>query len=155
MAFQFTWAGLCIAGAHHKCAMRNPITIAHMLALVLALDFNIPFHCAIWVVACNALWGCSRLGELTIPTKARFDPKHYVARNTTVTFSDNPDNTPKLVNFCIPWTKTTEEIGASVTGVAQHDELEILCPFAAMKRHLQANPVEFSLFGYIDDSSTP
>ncbi|KAJ3795612.1 hypothetical protein GGU11DRAFT_687452, partial [Lentinula aff. detonsa] len=40
-----------IRGSHHRRAKRNPVTLQHLLALRLALDFTLPFHCAIWAVA--------------------------------------------------------------------------------------------------------
>ncbi|KAJ3792053.1 hypothetical protein GGU11DRAFT_750618 [Lentinula aff. detonsa] len=151
-------AGSRIAGAHHKRPIRNPITLAHLLAIYFALNFNVSFDCAVWAVACNAFWGCRRLGELTVPSKSGFDLRYHVARNTSISFSLHPNKTPKSVNFRIPWTKTTKELGASVTGVAQQDELNVLCPFMAMKRHLKINnnlPDQFSLFGYTDESGKP
>lgn len=152
---RFARAGSRIAGSHHKRPIRNPITIAHMLALVLALDFNLSFHRAVWAVACNAFWGCRRLGELTIPGVTKFNPKKHVSRNTILQFKLHPNNAPKSIHFRIPWTKTTKEQGASVTAVAQKDELRILCPYIAMKRHLEGSPnipADFSLFGYVDES---
>ncbi|KAF5388948.1 hypothetical protein D9757_005150 [Collybiopsis confluens] len=35
-----------IRGSHHRRPRRNPITLQHLLALRLALDFSSPFHCA-------------------------------------------------------------------------------------------------------------
>ncbi|KAE9384888.1 hypothetical protein BT96DRAFT_1094218 [Gymnopus androsaceus JB14] len=155
---RFARMSLRIAGAHRKRPMRNPITIAHLLALYFGINFNIPFHCAVWAVACNAFWGCRRLGELTIPSKSAFDPKLHVARSTAIQFALHPNKSPKSVTFHIPWMKTTKEKGASVIGTAQHKELRSLCPFIAMKKHMQVNtdmPADFSLFGYIDDHGKP
>jgi hypothetical protein len=59
---RFARAGARKCGSHKRRPIRNPITLAHMLALALALDFTIPFHCAIWAIACIAFWGCRRLG---------------------------------------------------------------------------------------------
>lgn len=60
---RYARAGARKAGSHRRRPIRNPITLAHMLALFLALDFHIPFHCSIWAIACNAFWGCRRLGK--------------------------------------------------------------------------------------------
>ncbi|KAJ3848642.1 hypothetical protein EV368DRAFT_5008, partial [Lentinula lateritia] len=40
-----------IKGSHHKCPVRNPITLRHLFALHSALNLNIPFHCSIWAIA--------------------------------------------------------------------------------------------------------
>ncbi|KAE9389717.1 DNA breaking-rejoining enzyme, partial [Gymnopus androsaceus JB14] len=146
------------AGANCKRPQRNPITLAHMLALYVALDFSIPFHCAIWAVASIAFWGCRRLGELTIPSKNGFNPKYHASRTTNISFSMNPDRSRKAVTFRIPWSKTTKELGASVVGTAQHQSLQILCPSLAIERHMAANayvPPTFSLFAYLDDQGSP
>ncbi|KAF5346278.1 hypothetical protein D9757_014841 [Collybiopsis confluens] len=113
---RFARVGARIAGSHHRRPTRNPITLAHMLALYFALNFSIPFHCSIWAVACTAFWGCCRLGELTVPSAARFDPKYHVRRDTQVTKTTNSDGSPKAFSFRIPWTKTTKEVGATVVG---------------------------------------
>ncbi|KAF5390649.1 hypothetical protein D9757_002642 [Collybiopsis confluens] len=155
---RFARVGARIAGSHHRRPTRNPITLAHMLALYFALNFSIPFHCSIWAVACTAFWGCRRLGELTVPSAARFDPKYHVRRDTHVTKTTNSDGSPKAFSFRIPWTKTTKEVGATVVGTAQNAHLSKFCPFQALRKHLDANacvPEQFSFFGYIDDHGIP
>ncbi|KAJ3792071.1 hypothetical protein GGU11DRAFT_750591 [Lentinula aff. detonsa] len=153
---RFARSGARIAGAHRKRPIRNPITLSHLLALHFSLDFSIPFHCAVWAIALTCFWGCRRLGELTIPSKNSFSPKYHPIRSTHVNFILHPDNSPKAINFHIPWTKTTKELGASVTATAQSNQLIILCPFHAMKRHLEINhgiPESFSLFAYMDNDT--
>ncbi|KAJ3831531.1 hypothetical protein F5878DRAFT_549431, partial [Lentinula raphanica] len=58
--------GARIAGTHLKRPQRNPITLAHLLALYSAIDLSNSFHSAVWAVVCVAFWGCRRLGELTV-----------------------------------------------------------------------------------------
>lgn len=91
---------------------------------------------------------------MTIPSRLAFDSKYHVARNTRLVFTHNPDKSPRAVNFQIPWTKTTKQLGASVTGTAQLAQFVMFCPFSAMKNHLRINdkvPHDFSLFGFIDN----
>lgn len=57
--------GANIEGAHRKRAPRHPITLEHLRVLHKALDFSLPFHCAIWACATTAFWGCRRLGNET------------------------------------------------------------------------------------------
>jgi hypothetical protein len=54
----------------------------------------------------------------------------------------------RSVSFQIPWTKTTREEGASVIATAWKDSL---CPYAAMRNHLNINhdaPYSMSLFAH-------
>ncbi|KAJ4000013.1 hypothetical protein F5050DRAFT_1804492 [Lentinula boryana] len=151
-------SGARAAGANRKCPIRNPITLSHLLALYFSLDFSKPFHCAIWAIALICFWGCRRLGELTIGSKNSFNSKYNASRSTFINFQLLPNKSPKAINFHIPWTKTTKESGASVTATAQSGELAILCPFLAIKCHLESNhnvPNSFSLFAYLDDNNTP
>ncbi|KAJ3964946.1 hypothetical protein EV361DRAFT_811448 [Lentinula raphanica] len=155
---RFARQGAYTAGSHHRRARRNPISIQHMLALYSGLDHSIPYHCAIWAVACIAFWGCRRLGELTIPSQNGFNPKLHVARNTPITRSTYADGSPRAISFNIPWTKTTKELGATVVGTVQRGPLAILCPFNALSKHIEANqglPTDFSFFGYIDEKGSP
>ncbi|KAJ3745946.1 hypothetical protein EV360DRAFT_57390 [Lentinula raphanica] len=151
-------AGARIAGAHHRRPVRNPIALTHMIALVLNIDFNIPFHCAAWAVACMAFWGCRRLGELTIPKVDGLDPKLHALHSSSVNFVYNPDGSTKSVSFHIPWTKTTRERGATVTATGQSGSLKVLCPGQAMRRYIDINknvPPSFSLFAYLDNTGQP
>ncbi|KAJ3816378.1 DNA breaking-rejoining enzyme, partial [Lentinula raphanica] len=151
-------AGARIAGAHHCRAIRNPITLSHMTALYLGLNFDTPFHCAVWAVASIAFWGCRRLGELTIPNIKAFNPKLHALHSTPIIFSSKPDGSLRAVSFKIPWTKTTREQGATVIGTAQSDALKIFCPCWALQRYLEVNksvPQDSSLFAYIDDLGHP
>ncbi|KAJ3820733.1 hypothetical protein F5880DRAFT_1668963, partial [Lentinula raphanica] len=151
-------AGARVAGAHHRRAIRNPITLSHMTALYLSLNFNVPFHCAVWAVSCMAFWGCRRLGELTIPSKHGLNPKYHALHSTAIHFMLNSDGSPKSVSFKIPWTKTTKEEGAKVVGTAQANSLKLFCPCQALQHHLEKNrsvPGGFSLFAYIDVLGQP
>ncbi|KAF7304606.1 hypothetical protein MKEN_01174500 [Mycena kentingensis (nom. inval.)] len=63
-------------GSGFKKEQRGPVTIQHMRALKDALDLNKPQDAAIWAAATAAFWGCRRLGEVTVPSAAKFDPKY-------------------------------------------------------------------------------
>ncbi|KIK61827.1 hypothetical protein GYMLUDRAFT_165452, partial [Collybiopsis luxurians FD-317 M1] len=154
----FAQAGARIAGAHNCRPVHNPITLSHILALFFALDFSIPFHCAIWAMACTAFWGCRCLSELTVPSSQCFDPKYHATCGTCTTQSFHPDNSANAFSFLIPWTKTTKDKGATVVATAQNGILATFCPFHALSKHLEANtdiPDNFSFFGYIDEHSKP
>lgn len=59
---RFARRGANVEGAAHKRHPRHPITVAHLWALRKALDFKVPFHCALWACALTAFWSCRRLG---------------------------------------------------------------------------------------------
>ncbi|KAJ3913316.1 hypothetical protein F5877DRAFT_83931 [Lentinula edodes] len=151
---QARW-GANIEGSHHKRPPRQPITIEHMKALHKSLDFSIPFHCAVWALACTAFFACRRLGKLTIPSQHAFNPRFHVARNSkAITFS----STPTSIHFRIPWTKTTKEEGALVVATSPlGDNMDFMCPSKALQKHLSINttPEEFSLFSYFDEKGAP
>ncbi|KAH7868142.1 uncharacterized protein C8R40DRAFT_995890, partial [Lentinula edodes] len=140
-----------IKGSQHKRPLRNPITLQHLLVLHSALDFSVPFHCAIWAVALICFWGCRRLGELTIPSKSAFDPKFHVIRSGILSdFLLQSSRT--RIKFHIPWTKSTKELGADVVASRQPTSL---CPCKAFEQHWQMNaavPEGSSLFSFIDKS---
>ncbi|KAJ3974116.1 hypothetical protein EV361DRAFT_794934 [Lentinula raphanica] len=150
--------GARIAGTKFKRAQRNPITLAHLLALYSSIDFSNSFHSAIWAVACVAFWGCRRLGELTIPSQNGFNPKYHASRSTEFKITRNSDNTLRSISFHIPWTKSTQEEGATVVGTAQINSLGPFCPVTAVSNYLKANPRipdNFSLFAYVDADDKP
>ena len=98
-------------GTAHEWPICAPITLAHLLALYLTLDFRIPFHCAIWALALTAFFGCHHLGEVTIPSRNGFNPKlHASCCSANIQFHTHCDGS-KSVHFRIPWTKTTKEEG--------------------------------------------
>jgi hypothetical protein len=104
-----------VEGSGKRRPQRAPITIEHMQKLHDSLDFSIPFHCTIWALAFITFWGCRRLGELTIPSAAKFNPKFHAIRGTTF-FAPFQGG-----NFHIPWTKTTKEVGADVSFTGRDD----------------------------------
>ncbi|KAJ3979193.1 hypothetical protein F5890DRAFT_1641410 [Lentinula detonsa] len=141
-------------GSHHQCAKRNPVTLQHLLALRLALDFTSPFHCAIWAVALTCFWGCRRLGELTVPGETEFNSRLHVTRLNL------PDsyillNNMRRLKFHIPWTKTTRELGADVIASAN---VPAICPCDAFLLHWEKNaavPAGYPLFSYMDMDGNP
>jgi hypothetical protein len=65
----------------------------------------------------------------------------------SVSFNTLHDDS-RSVSFRILWTKTTHEEGASVIATAQRNSL---CPYAAMRNHLDINhdiPYSMSLFSH-------
>lgn len=132
-------------GSRHKRALRAPVSIEHLTALRKAIDTSNPSHAAIWAVA---LIGCCRLGETTASSVVSFNLRHHVLRSAGVSFKNHRDGSCSA-SFCIPWTKTTREEGASVIITAHSD---ILCPYTVTRNwHLdihKALPESASLFAH-------
>ena len=101
-------------GTAHKWPLCAPITLAHLLTLYLALDFCIHFHSAIWALALAAFFSCCHLGELTIPSHNAFKAKLHAFHHPANIQFHSHHNGSKSAHFCIPWTKTTKEEGATV-----------------------------------------
>ncbi|KAJ3756352.1 hypothetical protein EV360DRAFT_48092, partial [Lentinula raphanica] len=145
-------------GTAHKRASRHPISTNHLHTLHRALDFRIPFHCAIWALAVTAFRACRRLGELTIPSLNGFNPTYHATRDSaSLTFSSKHLDS---AHFHIPWTKTTKSDGANivVTGLPSSHPDSALCAVAALRQHWSANskvPGTFSLFAFIDSDGKP
>ncbi|KAE9395629.1 DNA breaking-rejoining enzyme, partial [Gymnopus androsaceus JB14] len=152
---RFARRGANVEGAAHKRRPRHPITVAHLFALRRALNFNTPFHCAIWACALTAFWSCRRLGEITVPSASKFSTKYHVSRCSADLRFQQHRNAAKSANFRIPWTKTTKEEGANVVVTGRPDEL---CGITALEQHLRVNagvPEGYSLFGYVDEKGQP
>jgi hypothetical protein len=99
-------------------------------------------------------WACRRLGETTVPSVAKFDPKFHVTKGTS--FSQfNGQNGASGIGFHVPWTKTTRELCAEVVVAGLPHGL---CGVAGLLYHLFVNkdvPDSFSLFGYMDSDGQP
>ncbi|KAF7300880.1 hypothetical protein MKEN_01314300 [Mycena kentingensis (nom. inval.)] len=72
-------------GSGFKREQRGPVTTQHLRALRSALDLDKPQDAAIWATATAAFWGCRRLGEVTVPSAKKFDPKYHATKSATST----------------------------------------------------------------------
>ncbi|KAF7314413.1 hypothetical protein MKEN_00914100 [Mycena kentingensis (nom. inval.)] len=129
------------AGVAFKRPLRGPIEFAHLRALRASLSLNLPRDAAIWASALAAFWGCRRLGEILVPSAAKFDP----TRNTwpSVPFtSSGPRPPPPPGGECI----LTQVQGPDAD----------LCPVAAWDNHVRVNhspPPHTPLFSFRNGSS--
>ncbi|KAJ7142884.1 hypothetical protein C8R44DRAFT_866161 [Mycena epipterygia] len=118
-----------------------------MRALRAALDLSRPFDAAIWSVATAAFWGCRRLGELTIPSAKKYDPKLHISHGALIK-RIRPDSSTPATAVPLPWTKSTRERGGMLTLTDRDDEL---CPSKALANHLRINervPTNAPLFAF-------
>ena len=141
-------------GTNFKRKPRDPVSMTHMKALKNGLDLTKPRDIAIWAIACTTFFGCRRLGETTIPSKAKFDKKFHVTNSTSYSIHALSDgNTSCTIR--IPWTKTTKEQGAEIVLTGRMHDPDGICPVKALKAHLVTNaskiPSEFPLFSYSVD----
>ncbi|GJE88948.1 DNA breaking-rejoining enzyme [Phanerochaete sordida] len=59
---------------------RPPITLQMLAALRADLDLSDPFNACVWAIAACAFWGLMRFGELTVKSRAAFDPGKHLTR---------------------------------------------------------------------------
>lgn len=136
-----------LAPPKSKRPPRPPVTTDHLLALYHGLDFTSTFDIALWAVACISFWALARLGETTVPT-ITFDSTRHVLRSTRISWDQH--GAVRSVSFDIPWTKTTQLLGATLVLTEEPDEIS--CPYQALRMHLQANaalPASSHLFSYM------
>ena len=112
--------------------LRAPVSMQHLLVLRKAIRLTDSFHAAVWAVAVTAFFSCRRLGELTVPSAGRYDPKYHPPASTPISFSTFNQGT-RSASFRVPWTKTKKEEGASVI-VTARDDLST-CPVHALQIH--------------------
>ncbi|KAJ7112456.1 hypothetical protein C8R43DRAFT_1159151, partial [Mycena crocata] len=135
-------------GTAFKRDQRGPVTEEHMWALHAGLNRTGSFFdAAVWSTATAAFWGCRRLGEVTVPSLAKYDPKYHVSRSTKHK-QITPRASSSATAIPIPWTKSTRDHGAVMTLTDRDDEL---CPSKAFANHLRVNgtvPPDAPLFAF-------
>ncbi|GLB45192.1 putative DNA breaking-rejoining enzyme [Lyophyllum shimeji] len=127
---------------------RPPVTLEHMHALFRGLDLSNSLDAAVWAVASVAFWCCCRLGELVVPSCVKFDPAFHASRASANPRFSSVTGGCEYASFRVPWTKTTNRKGATITVT---DNGEILSPYLALKHHLDANaglPANAPLFAF-------
>ncbi|KAF5335578.1 hypothetical protein D9758_017968 [Tetrapyrgos nigripes] len=143
-------------GAHLKRPLRSPVTYHHLQILRKYLYFSKPFHRAVWAVAVVCFLACRRLGELTIPSKSKFNSRFHASHATT--FKQWLESDVPCLSFHLPWTKSTRELGAEVILTARLADPHGICGVQAIGLHYQLNgniPDEYSMFGYFNDQGLP
>ncbi|KAJ7071647.1 hypothetical protein C8F01DRAFT_1363314 [Mycena amicta] len=114
------------AGAQFKRPPRPPITLAHLRALHSALDINTSRGAALWAAALAAFWGCCRLGELLVPSAAKFTLQRHTTRDARI--DERLVNGRRVVSIPLVWTKTTQLAGGECL-LTETPEPDIdLCP---------------------------
>ncbi|KAF7326758.1 hypothetical protein MVEN_02594800 [Mycena venus] len=138
------WHDLNGAPWEGKDRWRGPVTIEHMIALYTPLDLTKSLDAATWALATAALWGCCRLGELTVSSLDKFDPKYHVTRGTHRR-RISPNTTTSATAIPLPWTKSTHDRGGLLSLTGRDNNL---CLEKALQNHLDINkdvPIDFHL----------
>lgn len=129
-----------------------PVTKSHIDALNDHLDLSDPFDCAVWAAALTAWKGCTRLGEIILPSQSQFDPTRNVLRRSPRT-TGTAINDHSWISIFIPYTKTKKFAGDWVTLTSSADSTD---PLSAIQHHLDINhgiPEDAPLFAF--RSETP
>ncbi|KAF7368678.1 hypothetical protein MVEN_00192100 [Mycena venus] len=135
-------------GTAFRREQRGPVTIEHMIALHASLDLSKPFNAAIWALATAAFWGCRRLGELTVPSLDKFDPKYHVTRGMRRRRISPQTARPRPLPFPSLGLNRHATAAASLTLTDRDDDL---CPEKALQNHLVVNkgvPLDAPLFAF-------
>jgi hypothetical protein len=119
--------------------LRPPATLDLLRALCDALDPLSSFNHAVLACACVAFWGIFRLGELLPTSRAAFSATLHP---TQAAWTDC-----ESASLAIPWTKTTQSKGATVTLSPQQSRT---CAIRAMRAYIRgaAAPASSPLFAY-------
>ncbi|KAG2348666.1 hypothetical protein BDR05DRAFT_972953 [Suillus weaverae] len=120
---------------------KQPLVTIEVLSILFDnLSFSDPFDCAVGAAALTAFWCCCHPNL--------FNPLKHVSHSVLPLAVFVLPNLSCTAAFCIPWTKMTEEEGAtiSITACPHHT-----CPLAALEQHtiINANvPADAPLFAY-------
>ncbi|KAJ3752363.1 hypothetical protein EV360DRAFT_55325 [Lentinula raphanica] len=76
----FLLRGLLKACGPRKKPLRPPVTPGMLWALKTTLNLNDPFDACVWAIATAAFWGMMRFGEVTVKSRAEFDPAKHLRR---------------------------------------------------------------------------
>jgi hypothetical protein len=127
--------------------LSGAVTVAHLQALLRALDLSNSFNTTVWAAACFAFWGCCRLGEVVTPGALSDDKDKCARRSAPQSFTETAAGVV-YYKVHIPWSKTKHMKGPDICLVARDDPL---CPVYTMRQHFAANedvPANALLFGY-------
>jgi hypothetical protein len=127
----------CPAASH--LPLRPPATLNLLRALCNALDPSLLFDCAVLACACMAFWGIFRLGKLLPTLRAAFSATLHPAQ---AAWTDG-----ESASLAVPWTKTTQAKGVTVTLSPQQSQT---CAIRAMRAYIRgvAAPASSPLFAY-------
>jgi integrase len=129
-------------------AVRRPFLVPDQLAVERFLDHNNHFDVAVKALMRFARAGLCRLGEVTVESRASFDPSKHVKLSDVSLLEDQADGL--FLKVHLPWDKTHKAKGRDVLVPEEHPDIDpIACLLMehVVKNHV--NPDEH-LFSYFD-----
>lgn len=143
--------GVALKGAEAKAPpssrrpKREPFTRAIIETILDTLNTDTPLDAAIAACLCIAFFAVARLGEVTVPTLASFDPRIHPTR---ANMRLDQDRNGLRVTVCrLPSTKTARAQGEDIYWSQQNGSWD---PEARLRKHLEVNdaPAQAHLFAY-------
>jgi len=138
-------ACLRTAPSSSKRAKRAPWTPEIIAQLHANLDMSNHSHAAVYACLTTAFYGAARLGELTVPNLAAFDPAKHPKPSDVRTEQDRRGLVSTIIH--IPSTKAAQVTGEDIYWTEQNGVTD---PKAALEHHLRLNkpPHNTHLFAY-------
>jgi hypothetical protein len=113
---------------------RVPYTPDFLASLRLQLCLDQPFDAAAWACLTACFYAAARVGELTVPRIAAFDPSQHITPSNLRTETDR--NHLEVTVLHVPHTKAAPIEGEDVFWCRQHGPTD---PYEAMAIHFRVN----------------
>ena len=134
-------------GTVQKKQLRPPITLPMLLVLKSALNLHDPFDACIWVMSMCAFWGMMRFGEVSVKSRAAFNPAKNICRKDVLFGKDQLNQ--DFARLDLPSAKTAAPGEIQRVHVLRHNTC---CPIDALvhlSRLVPAGPSD-PLFSWKD-----
>ena len=126
---------------------RPPITLVMLFTLKSALDLSNPFDACLWAQATCAFFGLMRFGEVSVSSRAAFDPIKHLTRKD-LTFATDLNGRP-YARLRLPSAKTARPGETQDVFLVEQAGL---CPLEALHNPLALvlAPLDAPLFSWLD-----
>ncbi|KIJ29184.1 hypothetical protein M422DRAFT_188818, partial [Sphaerobolus stellatus SS14] len=139
-----------IIGSLRRRPLCPPITVTMLWCLRSILHLSDPFKACLWALATCSFWGMMRLGEVTVPSRASFDPTKHLKRSDVSFDKDLDGRTYARLN--LPTAKTAAPGQVQSVCVLANDSL---CPVEALLHLSTVVPAgSYPLFSWRDPQGT-
>lgn len=127
---------------------RPPVTLPMLASLKSTLDLDKPFDACLWAMSSCAFWGMMRFGEVSVPSRPKFNPSLHLTRKDAV-FGYDLDGRP-YAKLLLPSAKTARPGEVQTVFL---NEQGALCPLEALRNLAQVVPAraDDALFSWRDD----
>ncbi|KAF8871226.1 hypothetical protein BD779DRAFT_1410241, partial [Infundibulicybe gibba] len=140
--------GLANIQSVRKRPIRPPFTTHMLSALRSTLDISRPFDACVWAIASCAFWGMMRFGEVSVASRAEFNPSTNITRENAVFGQDSLGK--EYVRLDLPAAKTAQP--GEIQQVFITTQREDLCAIQALRNLAKVVPAGASdpLFSWRD-----